>query len=233
MRTLAVRGVCDALTLPAWIVAFSLLGVGSLARDVGHPAGAAVLSTILIWAAPAQVILYAGLAAGTALPATAIAVCLSSIRFLPMAMSILPLLRIPERRPGLPFLAAHLVAVTVWVESSRRLPPMPVPDRLPYYFGFAAACIGLSAAATYLGYHLVGALPIPLAAGLLLVTPLFFTLSLVAGARRVPDWVALGLGFGLAPLATVVVGKNFDLLALGLLGGTAAYLAGRFRRRRA
>ncbi len=57
-------GLGRALALPAWIVGFSLLGVGSLARDAGHPIGAAVLSTILIWAAPAQLILYGTLASG-------------------------------------------------------------------------------------------------------------------------------------------------------------------------
>lgn len=217
--------------LPAWVVALSLLGVGSLARDLGHPAGAAVLGTLFIWAAPAQVMLYAGLSSGSALPAIAIAICLSSIRFLPMAMSILPLLRITERRAGTQFLAAHLIAVTVWTESSRRLPSMPVCERVPYFFGFASACIGLSAAATYLGYYLFGALPVSLAAALLLLTPLFFTLSLVMGARERADRAALLLGFALAPLATAVVGRDFDLLALGLVGGTAAYGVGRFGRR--
>jgi hypothetical protein len=36
------RGVRDALAFPAWIVGLSLVGVGSLARDVGVPAGVAV-----------------------------------------------------------------------------------------------------------------------------------------------------------------------------------------------
>src|SRR3954453_24160051 len=43
----AWRGVRDALAYPAWIVGFSLFGVGSLARDAGLPAGASVLSTCL------------------------------------------------------------------------------------------------------------------------------------------------------------------------------------------
>ena len=50
----ALRGVRDALALPAWVVSFSLLGIGSLARDAGVPAGAAGLATVRIWAAPAQ-----------------------------------------------------------------------------------------------------------------------------------------------------------------------------------
>ncbi len=226
-RTPFLRGILDALTLPAWIVGFSLLGVGSLARDVGHPAGAAMLSTLLIWAGPAQVIFYGGLAAGSALPAIAIAILLSSMRFLPMTISVLPLIRGPRQTLWTQLLLAHYVAVTVWVESSRRLPAIPTHERLPYYWGFANACLGLATLMTYAGYYLVGALPGALGAGLLFVTPVFFTLSLAAGARAVPDWIAIGLGFGLAPAFTLLVGRDFDLLAAGLVGGTAAYLAGK------
>jgi predicted branched-subunit amino acid permease len=225
----AWRGVRDALSLPAWIVGCSLLGVGSLARDAGFPAGAAVFSTIFIWAAPAQAIFFASVAAGAALPAIGLAICLSSIRFLPMTLAILPLMR----RPGHGFLtliaASHLVAVTTWVEGLRRMPAMPLPRRLPFFFGFSLTCIGISATTTFIGYFLVGALPIPLAAGLIFLTPVFFSVSLVAGARGVGDWTAIVLGFALAPASNVILGKDFDLLAAGLIGGTAAYFAGRRR----
>ena len=225
-RTFFVRGAADALALPAWIVGFSLLGVGSLARDVGHPAGAAVLSTILIWAAPAQVIFYSGLAAGSGLPGLAAAICLSSMRFLPMTLALVPYLRRPGQRVALQWLTAHYVAVTVWVECSHRLPVLEPKARLPYFLGFGNACIGLAAAMTGAGYYLVGTLPAPLAAGLLFITPMFFTLALVAGARVPGDWAAIALGFLLAPLCTRVLGPDFDLLVAGLVGGTMAHLIG-------
>jgi len=227
---LFLRGVRDALALPAWIVGLALLGVGSLAHDVGHPIGAAVLSTLLIWAGPAQVIFYGGLASGTALPLIAVAVCLSSIRFLPMTMSMLPLLRRPNQSIAMQFLIAHYVAVTVWVEGLRRLPDLDPDQRIAYYFGFANACIIISAAMTGLGYYLSTALALPLVAGLLFLTPVFFTLSLIAGARNRLDWSALALGALLAPLFGVLVGKDFNLLLTGVIGGTVAYLIGRKRR---
>jgi predicted branched-subunit amino acid permease len=224
------RGARDALWLPAWVVGCSLLGVGSLARDAGFPAGAAVISTLFIWAAPAQAIFFASVAAGTTLPAIGLAICLSSIRFLPMTLAILPVMRRPGHSTVTLLAAAHLVAVTTWIEGLRRMPAMPLPRRLPYFFGFALACIGVSATTTYIGYFLVGALPIPLAAGLLFLTPVFFSVSLVAGARGLGDWAAILLGFGLAPASNLVFGKDFDLLATGLIGGTGAYFAGRWRR---
>ncbi|MFN3687816.1 AzlC family ABC transporter permease [Salinarimonas sp.] len=226
-----LAGARDALALPAWVVGFGLLGIGSLAHDVGHPIGAAVLSTVLIWAGPAQVVFYGSIAAGVSLPLIAVAICLSSIRFLPMTISLLPLLRRPGQTIPMQILIAHFVAVTVWVESLRRLPGVPGEARLPYYFGFANACVAVSAALTGLGWVLSGALPFPLAAGLLFITPIYFTVALVAGAREAIDKLAIALGFALAPIATALVGRDLDLLAVGLVGGTLAYLVGRKRRR--
>jgi predicted branched-subunit amino acid permease len=216
-----------ALSFPAWTVALALLGVGSLARDVGHPIGAAMASTLLIWAGPAQVIFYAGLASGMAPAAIAAAVSLSSIRFLPMTMSLLPLLRRPGQGLGEQLLAAHFVAVTVWSESMRRLPDVPSAHRAPFYFGFAGACVVLSTLATGIGYHLMATLPVALAAGLLFLTPVFFTLSVTGGARRAADWLAIGLGFSLQPVMQAQLGDGLDLLGVGVVGGTLAFLVGR------
>jgi predicted branched-subunit amino acid permease len=224
------RGARDALTLPAWVVGCSMIGIGSLARDAGFPAGAAVLSTLLIWASPAQAIFFVSLAAGTSLPAIALAICLSSIRFLPMTLAILPLIRGSRQSAVTLTAAAHLVAITTWVEGLRRLPSMPTLERLPYFFGFALACIGISAAATYVGYVLVGALPLALTAALLFLPPVFFSVSLVAGARSLGDWGAVLLGFSLTPTFNALLGRDFDLLAAGLVGGTAAYAADKLRR---
>ena len=229
-RVVFARAFRDAVVFPAWIVSLSVVGIGSLAQDAGFPAATAALSTLLVWAAPAQVLLFAGMIAGTPLAVLAVAIGLSSIRFLPMAMAILPLLRSRGQRTSTQFLAAHFVAVTVWVESLRRLPAMPQQERVPYFFGFALGCIGLSTVATYAGYYLVGALATPLAAGLLFLTPIFFTISLVAGARGAMDWAAIAAGFGLTPVATALVGRDFDLVVLGVVGGTGAYLVGRMRR---
>lgn len=230
-RALVLRGARDALALPAWVVGFALLGVGGLAQDVGHPLGAAVLSTVLIWAGPAQVIFYGALAAGVSLPLIAVAICLSSIRFLPMTISLMPLLRRPGQGLATQILLAHYVAVTVWVECTRRLPGMPAPERLPYYLGFANACLVVTTTLTGVGWFLSGVLPGPLASGLLFITPIYFTLALAASARTAVDVTAIGLGFALAPLFGVLVGRDVDLLLTGLVGGTIAYLVGRRRRR--
>ncbi|MCI4677912.1 AzlC family ABC transporter permease [Rhodoblastus acidophilus] len=225
-------GVRLALSGPAFYVALSLMGVGSLARAAGFPVGAAALSTILLWAGPAQLLFFGAAAAKTAPPAIALAVSLSSVRLLPMCLSVLPMLREKKTRLPTMFAAAHFVAVTVWAESLRRLPDMERPARKPFFFGLALTCMGLTAFSTALGFWLMGSLPKPLGAGLMMLSPIYFLATTARAARSGADWLAILFGALLAPLTMAYVGGGFDLLVLALVGGGAAWFAG-FKARRA
>lgn len=226
------RGFRDAAMLPAWVVGLSLMGVGTLARDVGYPVEAAVLSTFLVWAGPSQVLFFASIAAGAAWSAIALAIGFASLRFLPMTVALLPLLRRPGQSVAQQMLIAHFVAVTAWVEALRRLPNIPPEQRVGYFLGFANALIVVSAFCTYAGFHLAGVVPAPVAAGLLCLTPIFFLSSMVAGIRGLGDTVAIGLGLALAPVAGWAIGAGFDLIASGVVGGSVAFLVQRWRKAR-
>lgn len=218
-----LAGIRAGAGLPAFMLMASLIGVGGLCRDIGYPVGAGVLSTFLIWAGPAQVLLFGSIAAGVAMPAIAVAISLSSVRFLPMCMSILPLLR----RPGMPvwqmLVLMHYVAVTAWVEGMRRLPDMPRAARVPFFLGLANTVMIAAAIATGAGYYLIAELPPAFAAALLFTTPVFFTVSLIAGARAAIDWLALFLGFATAPFLGPLVPAGLDLLVVGVGMGSIAY----------
>lgn len=228
----ALAAMRDALALPAWIVGLGLVGIGSLARDVGYPVGSAVLSTILVWAGPSQVLFFASIAAGAAWSAIAIAIAFASLRFLPMTIAILPLLRQPGQSLWRQLLVAHFVAVTAWTEGLRRLPAIPQHQRVAYFVGFSGTCMGLSALGTFAGYYLLGALPVAFAAGLLALTPIFFLVSLTAGLRHRGDVAALILGLLLAPVCERFIGGGFDLIVAGLVAGSIAALIG-YRRKAA
>lgn len=228
---MALAGMRDALSLPAWVVGFGLVGVGSLARDVGYPVDVAVLSTILVWAGPSQVIFFASIAAGAAWSAIALAVGFASLRFLPMTVAILPLLRRPGQGIAMQLLLAHYVAVTTWTEGLRRLPAIAPHQRTAYFLGFANTCMAVSAIGTFAGYYLLGALPVPLAAGLLCLTPIFFLASLTAGIRHRGDVIAMGLGLVLAPVFDRLIGGGFDLIISGVIGGSIAFALQRARRK--
>lgn len=227
------KGARDALALPAWIVSLALMGIGPMARDVGFPFLAAVLSTLLIWAGPAQMIFFGMLSAGASLTAVAVAVTLSAIRLLPMGVSIIPMLR--AGKPSTPVLvyASHLIAVTAWVEGNRRLPSMPEQERLPYFIGFGTACMTLATLFTGIGYFLAGTVPLTLGAALLFMSPAFFIVSLVGSARFKGDWFAVFAGFSLAPFFQYLSGRGSALFFTGIVGGTIAFAIRRWETKRA
>lgn len=225
------RGALDASGFNAFLITVTMLGVGGLARDVGFPIGAALLSTLLIWAGPAQIILFASVAAGVALPAIALAVLVSSMRFLPMTVSLLPLTRSGHERAWQRGLAAHLCSMSTWVEGLRRLPALPVEARMPYYLGFAGCVISVATAATGFGFYLYGALPPAIGAALLFMSPMYFAASIARNALGLADWTAIILGFVLAPIAFTWLPSGVDLLAVGLIGGTAGFLVHMARKR--
>lgn len=226
------RGVRAALTSVQAVVLFAgFIGFGGLIRDVGFPLGAALLSTFLVWALPAQLILVGGFAAGNPVPVVALAVGLSSVRFFPMVASIMPMIR---GRSGLSaqLFASHFVAVSAWVESIRLMPSIPVDARMPFFFGLSNVFVFGSAGATIVGYLLAGTLPQALANGLVFLTPISFLLQLIRNSRDLMDWLALFFGLLLVP-AFAQIGGAFDVLWIGLIGGGAAYLVARWRRKKA
>lgn len=229
----AKEGARQALTGPAWAVGLALIGVGGLAQDVGHTWQLAALSTFLVWAGPAQVIFIGGLAAGAAPLAIATGVTLSGVRFLPMVVSILPLLR--NRRTGIltQILAAHLVAVTVWAENMRRIHDVPRDARMSFFLGFGLACILVSTAATIFGFVMAARMPPAIGAGLLFLTPVYFVITLMRSAREAMDWLALLFGIALAPVMASFIGGGLDLMGTGLVGGGLAYAVRRLRQARA
>jgi predicted branched-subunit amino acid permease len=226
-RQIALGGVRDALGLASITICFSLVGIGGLARDVGYPMLAGALSSALMWAGPAQVLLFGSIAAGTALPLAAIAILFSSLRFFPMTMAIMPLLNEPRRPIWQLLLAAHLVSITNWVEGMRRLPDLPAHERYPYFCGFGLTVLASGTLATAAGYYLVAVMPPVLAAALLFTTPMFFSLNLAAAARRALDWLPIVLSVAIILVAPHTPLRDYDLIVAGVIGGTLAYIVQR------
>jgi predicted branched-subunit amino acid permease len=219
----AFKGVQVAARLPIFVMAFTFLGVGGLAREAGVPLGVALLSTLTIWAGPAQVIYFGALINGVALPAIALSISLSSVRLLPMCVSLLPLLRQPATSRVAIVYLAHNVAVTAWAESIRAIRDIPHNRRIAWFIGLTHSLVIAASISTYVGYTLAGALPHAFAAGLLFITPIYFIAALARNARESIDWIAMSSGLVLAPLLKGVVGAGLDLLVIGLVGGTLAW----------
>jgi predicted branched-subunit amino acid permease len=207
----------------------SYISIGALAHDLGFSPTWTVLSTLLVWAAPAQVVLMTALAAGTAPLEAAVAVSLSAIRLLPMVVALMPVLRSAKTRTRALILPAHFTAVSFWIESLRLAPALPRENRIAFANGLGAGLGVAALSATVAGYYLAGVLPNAIVAAMLFLTPVSFLTAALGSARLLSDKVAWLIGAVMAPLlAYEQVG--LDLLWTGLVGGTAAYGLHRLRR---
>jgi predicted branched-subunit amino acid permease len=212
-----------------YVVFGTYLGIGALAHDLGFSPGWALASTVLIWAAPNQVVLVSALGSGAGALETAIAVSLSAVRLLPMVVSLLPLLRAPGVRTRALVLPAHFTAVSAWVVALQLLPALPRAGRVAFCNGIGVGFLLSASAGTLVGYHLAAQLPPLFAGALLFLTPISFFLSVAAAATRLVDRLALGCGLVIGP--ALALGKvELDLLWTGIAGGTLAYLVHRLRR---
>jgi predicted branched-subunit amino acid permease len=205
----------------AYVLLGNYIGIGALSYEFGFSLGWMVLSTLLVWAAPAQVIVISTLGSVTLLE-VALAVTLSSVRFLPMVAALIPMLQRPgvgQRHLVLPM---HLTAISVWVEGMRLLPTQPVERRVGFYNGLGIGLLSAAVIASAAGYLLAARLPTLFAAALLFLTPMALLMSISRNSRTLIDRVAFGLGLVIGPvLAAQKIG--LDLMWTGVIAGTVAY----------
>jgi predicted branched-subunit amino acid permease len=226
-----LEGMRGLFSLPALILSSACIGFAGFAVGAGVPAGQTVFMTGIVWALPAQVLLVGSMLAGASLPATFLAVTLSSIRMAPMAAALVPEIRTKRTPVWLLLLLAHFVAVTAWVFTMERIPRIPREGRLPFFAGLGMTLTSVNIVVVAISYHLVAQLPAMIAGALFFLTPIYFLTSLWASARERAVHFAMIAGMLLAPAAHYLA-PDLDLLYAGVGGGTIAFLVDRLLRRR-
>ncbi len=227
-----LRGASWLLSVPALILCTAHIGFASLAQEAGITMAQAVFMVLTIWALPAMVVLIGGLLSGAGLAAIAFAVALSSVRLTPMVVALVPELKGPRTSRLTLYLLAHFIAVTSWIVALQTVRDVPRDLRTSYYFGLGAALVASNMAVVAIVYLVADDLPAVVAAGLFLLTPMYFLTSLWGSAREQAAHIAMVLGLVLGPLLHVVL-PGFDLLGAGLIGGGLAYAVHLVRDRRA
>jgi predicted branched-subunit amino acid permease len=224
-----VRSV--GFTILAAVLFATYLGIGALAHDSGFSLGWTLLSTLLVWAGPAQIIVITTLGSGATILQAAIAVTMSAVRLFPMVVSVLPLMRTPQTKRRELILAAHFTAVTLWVECHRFLPQVPRERRIAFVHGLGTGLLFISLCANTAGFLLAANLSRTLGAAILLLTPLAFLLSTARNSKEIADVLALVLGLALYPVAALM-DSGLDILISGVGAGTIAYGVHRLRARK-
>src|ERR1700742_3260444 len=154
LRAFAIGMVAVRSTILSAVLFVSYIGVGALAHDTHFSLAWALLSTLLVWAGPAQIILISTLASGASVLQSAIAVTVSAIRLFPMVIAVLPMIRTPETKRRQLVLVAHFTAVTLWVECYRFLPHVPRERRIVFVHGLGTGLVLIGLVATTIGYQL-------------------------------------------------------------------------------
>jgi predicted branched-subunit amino acid permease len=161
---------------------------------------------------------------GSSVLAIALAVTLTSTRFVTMTVTLFPQLHEKDRNRHL-YASVHLLAMTAWAVSMKEFSSIEAKHRLSYFLGLGLLCWLISVPGTILGYFLAGLVPASVTLGLVFINPLFFLLTFT----EVKPWInriAIGLGCVLAPAFTIM-DRDSSLLTTGLVAGTIAYLIDR------
>ena len=177
-----------------------------------------------MFALPGQVVLMEMVTTGSSVLAIALAVTLTSTRFVTMTVTLFPQLHEKDRNPSL-YAHVHLLAMTAWAVSMKEFTSIESKHRLSYFIGLGLLCWLISLPGTVLGYFLAGLVPTAVTLGLVFINPLFFLLTFT----EVKPWVnriAIGLGCVLGPIFTLM-DRDTSLLSAGLIAGTIAYLVDR------
>lgn len=216
------RAAKDALGFPSVMLLASMTGFGSLAKESGLTLGMALSSTAGIWGLPGQVALVEMHAAGVSALFVILAVSLANARFLPMAVSFIPLMRDGVKRFGWMFALVQLLSINSWAAGLRSFPEIEVHLRARYYVLFALICMSAGLVGTTIGYYGIGIMNRAASLGLIFLNPLFFAV-LLAGSHARPAIIAMLIGIPLGPILHLL-SPDWGLLVTGLLGGTLAFL---------
>lgn len=217
-------GVRDAAGAPAVVLFAGMVGFGAMGKTNGLDVWFTSASSIFMFALPGQVVLLEMAITGSSVFAIALAVTLTSTRFITMTVTLFPQFHEKDRNHGL-YASVHLLAMTAWAISMREFQTIEARYRLSYFVGLGLLCWIISIPGTILGYLLAGVVPAAVTLGLVFINPLFFLLTFT----EVKPWInriAIGLGFVFGPIF-FLLDRDTSLLTTGLVAGTIAYIVDR------
>ena len=216
------RGARESIGAPIAVIAANYLGLGAFASATAVSVWALVVSTFTIWALPGQLVMVDMWMVGAPAVAVLLAVMRTNVRFLPMSITIMPVMRAPGHPRWLYYVTAHFIAMTSWVVCMPRLQQMPVIERIAYFIGFSLTCIVVGAIFGALGYYAAAAIPPAVQLGLIFLTPINFFVLLAGEVRDRMGALALAGGALAGPLFHLLT-PEWSVVVAGLVGGTLAF----------
>ncbi len=204
----------------------SFFALGALFGESGLSVAEAAAFSFFTFALPAQLVAAQMFADGAGAAAVVVAVVFVNARLVPMTVSLLPLLRPARARTVWDFALAHFLAVTSWVFFMNTYREEEESARLLWFAQAAVFFWTAGVAATVAGHFAGASLPPHLLVGLLFLNPAYFLFMMLRSLARKSDAAAMAMGMLLLPPARFFF-PEWDALAAGIVGGTAAFLFSR------
>lgn len=217
------RGAIETPFMPSFVLFATFLGFGAMARQSGLSMFESLFASIFIFALPAMMVLVDQMAHGASIATAALAVTATGVRLLPLVVAIVPLIRYRNVPKWVEYLIAYFTAVTMWVETLRRLPTVPRHLRAAYSIGITLNIVPSATAGALIGFVLATGTPVVVTAALLFLAPMYFMLSMLACIRDPLTLLPIAMGVILGPIFYLMA-PQFDLLLTGLVGGTSSFL---------
>jgi predicted branched-subunit amino acid permease len=222
------KALLDALSLPAFILFFTMMGFGSLMQSSGFDALMAAAATLLIWGLPGQLAMVELTTTGQGIVAIVFACSLANARFMPMVVSFIPAMSRGGASLWRLLLDAQLLSINSWAVCLLEFPHLEPAYRHLYYRTFAGSILFAAVIGTLAGFYGAFFLPAAIVLGLIFTSPLFFALVLSA-TRGLEERLSMVAGCAIVGLAHWLL-PAVDLLVTGLVGGSLGFAVGRLWR---
>jgi len=210
---------------PAIALGASFIAIGALLKNIGFNIQQSILSTVLTYALPGQLVMAESFFIGASLLNIFLAVWLVNARLYPMTVSLMPLLKETSQPRWKYYLSCHFLAVSSWLIMKDRIQVVDQKNRIDFWIGIGVGTWSTAIVATIVGYLLSDYLSKDMVIGLAIVNPVYFACMMVGAMKSKSISTAVILGAILGP-TLFLFSQEWSILIAGTLAGTIAFIVG-------
>ena len=210
---------------PAIALGASFIAIGALLKNIGFNIQQSILSTVLTYALPGQLVMAESFFIGASLVNIFLAVWLVNARLYPMTVSLMPLLKEASQPRWKYYLSCHFLAVSSWLIMKDRIQTVDQKNRIDFWIGIGVGTWSTAIIATIIGYLLSDYLSKDMVIGLAIVNPVYFACMMVGAMKSKSISTAVILGAISGP-ALFLFYPEWSILIGGTLAGTIAFIVG-------
>jgi len=210
---------------PAIALGASFIAIGALLKNIGFNIQQSILSTVLTYALPGQLVMAESFFIGASLVNIFLAVWLVNARLYPMTVSLMPLLKETRQPRWKYYLSCHFLAVSSWLIMKDRIQVVDQKNRIDFWIGIGVGTWSTAIVATIVGYLLSDYLSKDMVIGLAIVNPVYFACMMVGSMKSKSISTAVILGAISGP-TLFLFSQEWSILIAGTLAGTIAFIVG-------